>query len=424
MMSRGTCAVDRERPRRPPRTPARAAGDPGATATTRGADIAPGYGARAPHRSPGSRRRPVPWPAMAVDKVLLAAPRGFCAGVEMAIKALAWMVRAFEPPVYCYHEIVHNQLVVDRFRDLGVVFVDDIAEVPAGSPDHALGPRLGARGGRGGPGQRRLRRRRGVPAGHQGAPRGEGAGRQGLPDRLRRPRGPRGGRRHHGGRARRPSTGWSRSPRSTPCPPSISRWPCSPRPRSRHRDWAGGGRRAPRSASPTSGRPAAATSASPPPTASRRSVRDRRALRRRRRHRLRQLVEHPGARAPGPRGRVRRGASGSTAPTSCPTTCRGTVGVTAGASAPEELVEAVIDRLDPDRRRRGGAHHRRGRVLPAASRAARPADRRRRARHLQPRRLRARPPAAPRPRPRTPATSWPRSSGTGTLTRGSVPWGP
>jgi 4-hydroxy-3-methylbut-2-enyl diphosphate reductase len=71
---------------------------------------------------------------MPVDKVLLAAPRGFCAGVEMAIKALAWMVRAFEPPVYCYHEIVHNQLVVDRFRDLGVVFVDDVAEVPEGRP--------------------------------------------------------------------------------------------------------------------------------------------------------------------------------------------------------------------------------------------------------------------------------------------------
>jgi 4-hydroxy-3-methylbut-2-en-1-yl diphosphate reductase len=71
---------------------------------------------------------------MAVDKVLLAAPRGFCAGVEMAIKALSWMVRAFEPPVYCYHEIVHNQLVVDRFRGLGVVFVDDVAEVPDGAP--------------------------------------------------------------------------------------------------------------------------------------------------------------------------------------------------------------------------------------------------------------------------------------------------
>ena len=71
---------------------------------------------------------------MDVDRVLLAAPRGFCAGVEMAIKALAWMVRTFEPPVYCYHEIVHNKLVVDRFRDLGVVFVDDIAEVPPGRP--------------------------------------------------------------------------------------------------------------------------------------------------------------------------------------------------------------------------------------------------------------------------------------------------
>jgi 4-hydroxy-3-methylbut-2-enyl diphosphate reductase len=71
---------------------------------------------------------------MPVEKVLLAAPRGFCAGVEMAIKALAWMVRTCEPPVYCYHEIVHNQVVVDRFKDLGVVFVDDIAEVPEGAP--------------------------------------------------------------------------------------------------------------------------------------------------------------------------------------------------------------------------------------------------------------------------------------------------
>ncbi|MEO6628933.1 MAG: 4-hydroxy-3-methylbut-2-enyl diphosphate reductase, partial [Aquihabitans sp.] len=71
---------------------------------------------------------------MAVDKVLLAAPRGFCAGVEMAIKALAWMVRTFEAPVYCYHEIVHNQAVVKRFEDRGVIFVDHISEVPPGSP--------------------------------------------------------------------------------------------------------------------------------------------------------------------------------------------------------------------------------------------------------------------------------------------------
>ena len=52
----------------------------------------------------------------------------------MAIKALAWMVRAFDTPVYCYHEIVHNQRVVQRFEDLGVVFVDDIDEVPEGRP--------------------------------------------------------------------------------------------------------------------------------------------------------------------------------------------------------------------------------------------------------------------------------------------------
>ncbi|MDJ0959624.1 MAG: 4-hydroxy-3-methylbut-2-enyl diphosphate reductase [Acidimicrobiia bacterium] len=69
-----------------------------------------------------------------VDKVLLAQPRGFCAGVEMAIKALTWMVRVFEPPVYCYHEIVHNAAVVAAFERAGVVFVDDIAEVPQGRP--------------------------------------------------------------------------------------------------------------------------------------------------------------------------------------------------------------------------------------------------------------------------------------------------
>lgn len=71
---------------------------------------------------------------MTVEKVVLAAPRGFCAGVEKAIKALDWMTRVFEPPVYCYHEIVHNQFVVDHFRSLGVVFIDDVADVPLGSP--------------------------------------------------------------------------------------------------------------------------------------------------------------------------------------------------------------------------------------------------------------------------------------------------
>src|SRR5690606_37029038 len=79
---------------------------------------------------------PVPYHGtdMTVERVLLAEPRGFCAGVEMAIKALTWMTRIFEPPVYCYHEIVHNEWVVRAFERVGVVFVDDIAQVPQGAP--------------------------------------------------------------------------------------------------------------------------------------------------------------------------------------------------------------------------------------------------------------------------------------------------
>ncbi len=71
---------------------------------------------------------------MQVEKVILAAPRGFCAGVEKAIKALDWMTRVFEAPVYCFHEIVHNQFVVNYFKGLGVVFIDDVRDVPPGAP--------------------------------------------------------------------------------------------------------------------------------------------------------------------------------------------------------------------------------------------------------------------------------------------------
>ena len=65
-------------------------------------------------------------------KILLANPRGFCAGVNMAIDALDTALAAYGRPLYVYHEIVHNRPIVDRFRDKGVVFVDDISEVPAG----------------------------------------------------------------------------------------------------------------------------------------------------------------------------------------------------------------------------------------------------------------------------------------------------
>jgi 4-hydroxy-3-methylbut-2-enyl diphosphate reductase len=65
-------------------------------------------------------------------KVILANPRGFCAGVNMAIAALEKALSVFGAPLYVYHEIVHNRPVVERFEKLGVVFVDGIDEVPVG----------------------------------------------------------------------------------------------------------------------------------------------------------------------------------------------------------------------------------------------------------------------------------------------------
>jgi 4-hydroxy-3-methylbut-2-enyl diphosphate reductase len=66
-------------------------------------------------------------------RVILAAPRGFCAGVNMAIESLERALRAFGAPVYVYHEIVHNKHVVETFRAKGAVFVDDLAQVPPGA---------------------------------------------------------------------------------------------------------------------------------------------------------------------------------------------------------------------------------------------------------------------------------------------------
>ena len=65
--------------------------------------------------------------------IILANPRGFCAGVNMAIEALETALTAFGTPLYVYHEIVHNRPVVERFRSQGVVFVDAIDEIPAGA---------------------------------------------------------------------------------------------------------------------------------------------------------------------------------------------------------------------------------------------------------------------------------------------------
>ena len=66
-------------------------------------------------------------------KIVLAGPRGFCAGVNMAIDTLELAIKLFGTPIYVYHEIVHNRYVVDRFRDQGAVFVDHLDEVPEGA---------------------------------------------------------------------------------------------------------------------------------------------------------------------------------------------------------------------------------------------------------------------------------------------------
>jgi 4-hydroxy-3-methylbut-2-enyl diphosphate reductase len=66
-------------------------------------------------------------------RIILANPRGFCAGVNMAIESLERALELFGQPLFVYHEIVHNRPVVDRFRKRGAVFVDSMEEIPEGA---------------------------------------------------------------------------------------------------------------------------------------------------------------------------------------------------------------------------------------------------------------------------------------------------
>jgi len=67
-------------------------------------------------------------------RVLIAAPRGFCAGVDRAIQIVELALERFGAPVFVRHEIVHNRFVVDRLREMGAVFVDELDEVPDDRP--------------------------------------------------------------------------------------------------------------------------------------------------------------------------------------------------------------------------------------------------------------------------------------------------
>ncbi|AJI81518.1 4-hydroxy-3-methylbut-2-enyl diphosphate reductase [Yersinia enterocolitica] len=66
-------------------------------------------------------------------QILLANPRGFCAGVDRAISIVERAIEMYGAPIYVRHEVVHNRYVVDSLRERGAIFIEDIAEVPDGS---------------------------------------------------------------------------------------------------------------------------------------------------------------------------------------------------------------------------------------------------------------------------------------------------
>lgn len=91
------------------------------------------------HRKALLRLQAMPYMPCTVDelpalRVLIAAPRGFCAGVDRAIQIVELTLERFGAPVYVRHEIVHNRFVVHRLKSLGAVFVDELDEVPDDRP--------------------------------------------------------------------------------------------------------------------------------------------------------------------------------------------------------------------------------------------------------------------------------------------------
>src|SRR5260221_5915547 len=66
-------------------------------------------------------------------EILLANPRGFCAGVDRAIEIVERALKMHGAPIYVRHEIVHNKYVVDDLRAKGAIFIEDLADVPAGA---------------------------------------------------------------------------------------------------------------------------------------------------------------------------------------------------------------------------------------------------------------------------------------------------
>ena len=86
------------------------------------------------------------------DKLLLAAPRGYCAGVDRAVQTVERALELYGPPVYVRKEIVHNKHVVEQLRERGAIFVEEETEVPEGETvvfsAHGVAPSVHANAGR------------------------------------------------------------------------------------------------------------------------------------------------------------------------------------------------------------------------------------------------------------------------------------
>ena len=133
-----------------------------------------------------------------VEEVVLAEPRGFCAGVDRAIEIVERALDRFGAPIYVRHEIVHNTYVVDDLKSKGAIFIEDLADVPPGATlvFSAHGVSQAVRDEAAARGFQRVRRH--LPAGHQGPHRGRQAGARGLRVHHDRPQGPPRGRGHDG----------------------------------------------------------------------------------------------------------------------------------------------------------------------------------------------------------------------------------
>src|ERR1700738_3835442 len=81
----------------------------------------------------GEAARPAVKGRGGIMRVVLAQPRGFCAGVERAIEIVERALEKYGPPIYVRHEIVHTRHVVERLRAKGAKFVDELSEIPPGS---------------------------------------------------------------------------------------------------------------------------------------------------------------------------------------------------------------------------------------------------------------------------------------------------